>query len=88
MRKAGIDETVTAARVVKEGQISIVRLLGAEISVHVEVISLKDGILKLITSSPSAAHMIRSIEKQWINEINRALGERKVLGLHVERKGF
>lgn len=88
VRQAGVEAQVGAARVVDEAQASLVRLWDPERAAHVRAVSFKEGTLKVAITSPSAAHALRLIETQWVNETNRALGSRKVMKVIVMREGF
>lgn len=88
IRQAGIEAQVSAARVVDEAQAALARLWDAERAAHARVVSFKEGTLKASVTSPSAAHALRLLETQWMNEINRALGGRKVMRVVVMREGF
>ncbi len=88
VRQAGVEAQVGAARVVNEAQAALTRLWDAERAAHVRVVSFKEGTLKVAVTSPSAAHALRLIESQWINETNRVLGNRKVMKVTVLREGF
>ncbi|OGL73776.1 hypothetical protein A3E39_03515 [Candidatus Uhrbacteria bacterium RIFCSPHIGHO2_12_FULL_60_25] len=88
IRQAGVEAQVGAARVVDEAQAALVRLWDADRAAHVRVMSFKEGTLKAAVTSPSAAHALRLIESQWVNETNRALGHRKIMKVTAVREGF
>jgi hypothetical protein len=88
VRKAGLEEPVTAARIVLEAEAALTRLAGSEQAAFTDVVSVSDGVLKVIVRSPSASHMLKTIETPLLNEINRALGDRKIRALRIERSGF
>jgi hypothetical protein len=88
MQQAGIDSQVSAARVVDEAQKAIVRLWGEERASFVEPVSFKDGSLNAIVRSGSAAHALRTMQSQWVNEINRTLGQQRVKEIRIRREGF
>lgn len=88
VRKAGVETQVAAARVVDEAQAALVRLWDADRAALVRAVSFREGTLKVAVTSPSAAHALRLIETQWVNETNRALGSRKVMKVTVVREGF
>lgn len=88
VRQAGIEASVSASRVVEEGQAALVRLWNPEQAQFVRVVSFKGGVLTIAILSPSATHALRTIETAWMNEINRALGEQKVRKIAVRREGF
>jgi len=86
--KAGIMERVSSARAVDIATTALARLWDAERATHVTVVSLKDGVLKISVDSPSAAHALRTMQNEWLNEIHRALGERRIRDVRIERVGF
>ncbi|HWR00056.1 MAG TPA: DciA family protein [Candidatus Methylomirabilis sp.] len=88
IRQAGLDVQVSAARIVDEAHAALVRLWDAERAAYVRAVSFKEGVLKVTVTSPSAAHALRLAETAWMNEINRALGARKVMKVTVVREGF
>ena len=88
IRQAGLDVQVSASRVVDEAQTALVRLWDADRAAYVRPVSFKEGTLKVTVTSPSAAHALRLVEAEWVNEINRALGGRKVMKVVTVREGF
>jgi len=88
MQQAGIDSQVSAARVVEEARKSIIRLWGEEKASFVEPVSFMNGSLNALVRSASAAHAMRTVQTQWVNEINRALGQQRVKEIRVRREGF
>jgi hypothetical protein len=85
---AGIDPQVAAARVVEEARGALIRLWGEERASFAEPVSFSDGSLSVIVRSGSAAHALRVVEAQWMNETNRVLGERRVKDIRIRREGF
>lgn len=88
IQKAGIDSQVSAARVIDDACKSIIRLWGEERASFVEPVSFHDGTLNVIVRSASAAHALRTMQSQWVNEINRTLGQQRVKKIRVQREGF
>ena len=88
VRHAGLESSVDAVRVVEEAGQILNRLWDTERAAYVRPISFKEGTLTIAVTSPSATHALRLIEPTWINEINRTLGERRVLKIVTRREGF
>ena len=88
VRQAGLEQTVTAARIVSVAQSALERLWEPEQAAYVRVVSCVGTTLKVAVSSPAAAHGLRTMETMWLNEINRTLGERRVTKIVVMREGF
>jgi hypothetical protein len=88
IRDSGIEVQISAIRVLEEASAALTRMWGAEQASYVEMVSFKEGVLNISVRSPSAAHALRASETQWINEINRALGSRKVAKISMRRAGF
>jgi hypothetical protein len=80
---AGIVEQVTAARVVAEAGRALTRLWGEEKAAYVDVVSFRDGQLKLRIGSSVARQELRVWETRLINEVNRLLGRRTVFRLLI-----
>lgn len=81
VQKAGWSEPVTAVRVLEEAKASLARLWGDERAAFVVPLSFHAGTLKLQARAPSAMQELRLAETRLQNEINRALGEKKVIRL-------
>jgi hypothetical protein len=88
VRQAGIEQSVSAARITEEAQAALVRLWGDEKAVYVRVVSTVGDTLKVAVTSPSAVHGLKLLETAWMNEINRALGSQHVKKITVKREGF
>lgn len=88
IRQAGLEASVSAARVVDEAERALVRLWGPEKAGFVHAVSFKEGTLQVSTAAPSASHALRGFETAWMNEINRAFGERRVQQIRVRHEGF
>lgn len=84
LQASGIESQVSATFVATEAKKALERLWGPERAAYVEPVSFASGVLIIHISSPSAAQMLRTIETAWINEINRAVGQRKVMKIQVK----
>lgn len=88
MHEAGIDNEVSAALVLEEANKSLARLWGAERARDIEPVSFEAGVLQVEIRSAGALHTVQDIQAQWMNEINRVIGERKVREIVLLREGF
>jgi hypothetical protein len=79
LKRLGIDATVSATRVLEESKTALIRIWGEDRAAFVEMVSFADGELVIHVTSSSALAMLRTVTVPWINEINRVLGERRVL---------
>jgi len=87
LRRLGIDASVSATRVLEESQAALVRLWGEDRASAVEMVTFSEGELLVRVKSSSALAMLRTITVPWMNEANRALGERKVLRIRAKGEG-
>lgn len=85
LRASGIERQVSASFVTEEAKRVLERLWGVERASYVEPVSFSGGVLLVRMTSPSAAQAFRMIETTWMNEINRSLGERKVMKIEIRR---
>jgi len=83
INRAGISKQVTAARVVEKAAHVLRALWGEEKAAHVEMVSFKDGVLKLKTHSGPASQELKLWELRLVNQMNRELGSRVVQKLEV-----
>jgi len=83
IQQAGIGRQVTAARVVQEAQEAIRRLWGEERANYINIVSFKDGMIKIVATAPAAAQEIKSAAVQLQNEVNRALGSKIIQQIQV-----
>jgi hypothetical protein len=81
VQQAGWSEPVNTVRVFEELKATLTRLWGEERAAFVAPLSFQAGILKVHARAPSAMQELRLIETRLQNEINRALGEKKVVKL-------
>jgi hypothetical protein len=88
VQRAGIEHTVTAARIVAVAESALGRLWEPAQAAHVRVVSCVGNTLKIAVTSPAAAHALRLMETAWMNEINRTLGERHITHMTIIREGF
>lgn len=79
LKHYGIDKAALASRVCAEAQI-VARG-------DFEVVSYKNGSLKLRVGSPAKAHLIRLRQKSFILETNRRLGQELVKRVRFEIEG-
>ena len=79
LKRLGIDATVSVTRVLEESKTALIRIWGEDRAACVEMVSFADGELVIHVTSSSALAMLRTVTVPWINEINRVLGERRVL---------
>ncbi|MBD3251851.1 DUF721 domain-containing protein [Candidatus Uhrbacteria bacterium] len=85
IQKAGIDHQVSATFIVDQARDAIIRLWGEERASFVNPLSYQNGVLKVDSYSASAAHALKTIEVQWMNEVNRALNERKLTRIQIRQ---
>jgi hypothetical protein len=86
LQASGIESQVSASFVTTEAKKTLERLWGEERASYIEPVSFASGVLTIQISSPSAAQMLRMIETPWMNEINRAIGSRKVTKIQVKNR--
>ncbi len=88
IRKAGITQQVTAVRVMDVAAKVLASLWGPDQAACVKFLTWSGGTLKAQTSSPAAKQMLSKQKIQFVNEVNRELGERAVLDLDIRSQGF
>ena len=79
IREVGLETQVTTVQVLQTAQEVLRRLWGEEQAACVTTKSFVDGVLRLQTAVPAAAQQLRVQEVPLMNEINRALGGKKVI---------
>jgi hypothetical protein len=88
VQRAGLETQVSAARIVSEAEEALIRLWGTERASYVSVVSAREGVLKVRVLSPAAAQTLKKDEVAWMNEVNRAMGERRIHRIALVREGF
>ena len=78
IRSAGLNEQVTAARVVEVTAQTLIRLWGEERAALIEIISFREGTVKIRSRSGVAIQTLKTEESSFINAVNRVLGARVV----------
>lgn len=78
IRKAGIEEQVSAVRVLSLAKDSLERFWGAEKAAYIEWVSYKAGVLKIVAHAPAARQELKAWEVRLLNELNRQLGAKRV----------
>ncbi len=63
---------------------ALIRIWGEDRAGCAEMISFSDGELIVRATPSSATVMLRNVTVPWMNEINRVLGERRVLKIRIE----
>lgn len=84
LKQLGIDVSISATRVLGESKMALIRIWGEDRAGGVEMVSFADGELVIRVTSSSAIAMLRTVTVPWMNEINRVLGERRVLKIRIE----
>jgi hypothetical protein len=84
LKRLGIDATVSATRVLEESKTALMRLWGEDRATCAEMVSFANGELVVRVTTSSALDPLQRITVPWMNEINRALGERHVLRIRSE----
>ncbi len=88
IRHAGITQEVMAVRVVETATRVLKSLWGEDRGSWVVFSVFSGGKLKAETSSPAAKQMLQKQKTQFINDVNRELGEKSVLDLDIRSQGF
>jgi hypothetical protein len=88
VRHAGVDTSVTAAKVVEIAVAAGSVLFPPEQMRFIHPVSFVEGVLRVAITSPSAGHAIRLRGTKWIEEMNRQIGTKKVKTIGVKRQGF
>ncbi len=79
----GLGEQITTTRVLQVAQEVCRRLFGEEKAVFFEPLSFAAGQLKIKARGGAAAQELVTREIAFVNEVNRTLGERKVIKMLV-----
>jgi hypothetical protein len=78
IRQAGIEEQVSSVRVLSLAKEILERFWGPEKAQYVEWISYKEGAIKIRAHAPAAKQELKAWEVRFMNELNRALGAKRV----------
>jgi hypothetical protein len=81
IRQAGIDEQVSSVRILTLAKETLQKFWGEEKAAYVEWVSFKDGVLRVRCQAPAAKQELKVWEVRLLNELNHALGGRRVLKL-------
>ncbi|MBP7133933.1 DUF721 domain-containing protein [Patescibacteria group bacterium] len=79
IQAAGLETQITSVQVLQTTTDVLRRLWGEEKAALVEIRSYHEGALRLYTSTPAAAQECKIYEVRLMNEINRALGAKKII---------
>ena len=79
IRQAGLDTQVSSVRVLQLAQETLERFWGIETAQYIQWISYKDGVVRVRVAAPVARQELRAWEVRLLNEINRALGAKRVV---------
>lgn len=88
VRKSGIGERATAARVLEIANLVLSARWGEEKASKLMFVSFVSGTLKVETASPPAKQMLYQEKIDFMNAVNNKLGERAVLTLDIRSRGF
>lgn len=88
VKDAGINERVTAVRVLDTATQALVARWGEDKAARVKFLSFNTGTLKVETESPAAKQMLYQEKIDFINTLNNKLGERAVMSLDIRSRGF
>ncbi len=78
IRQAGIDEQVSSVRILTLAKDILEKCWGPEKAQYIEWISYKDGALRIRSHAPAARQELKAWEIRFMNELNRALGTKRV----------
>lgn len=81
IRKAGIDEQISSVQILTLAKDTLQKFWGPEKAQYIEWVSYKDGVIRLRSHAPAARQELRAWEVRFLNELNRALGRKKVTRL-------
>ncbi len=84
----GIGRQLEARYILEEANKTLLGLWGESRARHCQMAAFRDGVLTVRVLAPAALQTIRMEEARFMNELNRRLGERKVLQLSYRREGF
>ncbi len=88
LRTAGIQEKLTAVRVLQTAQKILTARWGEEKAAKVEFVSFKAGCLKITSHSPGAMQALRLGQTAFMNDLNRELGQKAVHRMDIRSQGF
>lgn len=88
LRTAGIQEKLTAVRVLQTAQKILTAKWGADKTAVVEFVSFKNGCLKMASHSPGAMQALRMGQAAFMNDLNRELGQKAVHKIDIRSQGF
>ena len=88
IQKSGIQEQVTAIRVLQTAEQVLSARWGKDRSRLVTFVSFSSGILKIQTTSPAAMQMLGKEKTDITNAINHALGQRAIVRMDIRSSGF
>lgn len=84
LQRLGIDATVSATRILEEAKTALIRVWGEDCAACAQIVSFADGELVIRVTPSSAIAALHTVTVPWMNEVNRALGERKVLRIRIQ----
>jgi len=88
IQKSGIQEQVTAIRVIQTAEQVLSARWGKDRSRLVGFVSFSSGILKIQTTSPAAMQMLGKEKTDITNAINHALGQKAIVKMDIRSSGF
>lgn len=88
LRQADVVQRLNAAKVVEVAGSVAGRLFPPAQMRFIHPVSFVEGTLRVAITAPAAAHAIRLKGGQWITDVNKALGVKKVQKIAVKRQGF
>lgn len=88
LRTAGIQEKLTAVRVLQSAQKILSVRWGEEKAANIEFVSFNAGCLKIASISPGAMQALRLDQIAFINDLNRELGQKAVHRVDIRSQGF
>jgi hypothetical protein len=81
IRQAGIGDQISNVRILTLAKETLERFWGEEKAGYIEWISYKEGVLRLRSHAPAAKQELKAWEIRFLNELNRALGGKRVTKL-------
>lgn len=78
IRQAGIEEQVSSVRVLTLAKDTLERFWGQEKAQYIEWISYREGTIRIRAHAPAARQELKAWEIRFLNELNRALGAKRV----------
>ncbi|MFZ6014804.1 MAG: DciA family protein [Patescibacteria group bacterium] len=88
VKNAGIEDQVTAEKVLALAKKILLSRWGDEKSAFIEFTTFSDGRLTVDTVSPSAMQVLASEKKDFLTALNQALNKKIVFEISIRRKGF